>query len=203
MTLPTKTANNEPIIYLTFDDGPSDIYTEAMLASLADYQAKATFFVIGYRVKRFPHIVKKSLDEGHLVGNHTQTHRSLVGVTRETFQSEVMSVHNALTRIEPNWHKRGNRLFLRPPCGATDINTAQFATDLGYTLADWDIDPQDWQIKDPIKISSHVIDNAFPGAIVVLHDGVLPAATADALPMMLSRLTAQGYCFQSLDYTVQ
>lgn len=198
--LATRTAAGQPILYLTIDDGPSPTYTPQIVELLERYDAKATFFVIGQHVRRAPAALRPVAEAGHVIANHTLSHRSLVGRSREAFAEEVQGaeelVRSAVGDLLP---ASFSFAYLRPPGGGVDANTGPFAAALGYQVVGWDIDPKDWRRPGAAAISARVIQDAFPGAIVLLHDGGGGSQqTVDALETILEELSSQGYVFRAL-----
>jgi peptidoglycan/xylan/chitin deacetylase (PgdA/CDA1 family) len=188
---PTPDTAPGKVIYLTFDDGPRNPYTQQMLDVLAKYNAKATFFVIGRQAAAQPELIEGIYAAGHGLGNHTYNHRSLPGLGWEAFQSDVEEGRNALAAY--------NTVCMRPPYGKVDGNTSAFAAKMGYHVVLWSIDPHDWALPGADAIAGRVVSKAYPGAIVVLHDGGGDRSqTVTALDTILARLSEQGYTFASM-----
>ncbi len=198
--LPAHTGEGKPILYLTFDDGPMPQNTTVVLDLLDKYQAKATFFVVGTMVMAFPETLQDAVSRGHAVGNHTWNHKSLKGFSRKRFTSQVERTDEAIAAVLGDTATREiNLRYLRPPYGATDRNTKQFAAGQGYTIMMWDVDPQDWRRPDAKAITRHVLKHARPGAVILLHDGGgNRRQTLAALRTLLPELKAQGYVFRTL-----
>ncbi len=196
---PPAQADDGPAIYLTFDDGPSS-YTPQVLDLLAQYGAKATFFVIGSQAEASPQLIRRAASEGHYVGNHTQNHANLAGIGREGFVNEVETTRQALLRIARDlFLLDGDVRFLRPPYGATDNYTRQYAAELGYTVMLWTVDPQDWRRPGAEQIAAHILAHAEPGAVILMHDGGGDRSqTVAALRAVLPQLRAQGYVFRTV-----
>lgn len=198
--LATHTAAGQPILYLTFDDGPSPVWTRQIVDLLDRYDAQATFFVIGVHVRRAPAALRPVAEAGHTIANHTLSHQSLAGRGQEAFAQELLAteelVRAAVGDLLPD---EFSFAYLRPPGGGVDANTGPFAAALGYQVVGWDIDPKDWRRPGADAISSHVIQRAFPGAIVVLHDGGGGSQqTVAAVATILEELSGQGYVFRAL-----
>ena len=191
---PTPTPPPTPevggVIYLTFDDGPIDPqWTPQVLEALAGYDAKATFFVLGRLAERFPELIDSEVEAGHAVANHTFDHSTLDGIGREAFFDEIQKTEEIL----------GEKAVkcMRPPYGATDAYTRTYLAELGYTLILWNIDTEDWRQPGAEAIASAVVDQAYPGAIVLFHDGGGDRAqTVEALETILDTLSSQGYVFE-------
>ncbi len=198
--LPGHTGEGKPILYLTFDDGPMPQNTRVVLDLLDRYHAKATFFVVGAMVKAFPETLRDVVSRGHALGNHTWNHKSLKGLSRKRFASQVERTGEAIAAVLGDAATRDNDLrYLRPPYGATDRNTKRFAAGQGYTIMMWDVDPQDWRRPDAKAIARHVIKHARPGSVILLHDGGgNRIQTLAALRMLLPELKAKGYVFHAL-----
>ena len=148
-----------------------------------------TFFVLGQLAARYPDLVAAEVKAGHSVANHTYGHQTLDKIGREAFLKEVQSTEATLGA-------RGTKC-LRPPYGATDAYTRAYAAELGYSLIMWDIDTQDWSRPGASVISDTVLKEAFPGAIVLFHDGGGDRAqTVEALRSVLEGLSQKGYVFE-------
>ncbi|MCA9854335.1 MAG: polysaccharide deacetylase family protein, partial [Dehalococcoidia bacterium] len=192
---PTTPAAGSPVIYLTFDDGPNGKYTPLVLDVLARYNAAATFFVLGKEVERKPSMAARIVAEGHTIGNHIYHHRDLNGAGLDAFVAEVGSTQQAIAKATGH-----TSLCLRPPYGATGPTVRARADQLGLVTVLWDIDPQDWRRPGSTLIASDVIETAYDGAIVLLHDGGGDRSqTVQALETILATLSQRGYRFASLD----
>lgn len=180
----------EAVVYLTFDDGPHAPYTQQLLDLLAQYNAKATFFVVGRAAQSHPEMIRAIYEAGHGVGNHSWSHRKLVGLSEKTFTEEIASTQNVIGGYAA--------ACMRPPYGATDASTYTHSTHLGYAVVLWSIDPVDWKRPGAQAIANHVLSRVFPGAIVVLHDGGGDRSqTVAAVEIILRELSAQGYTFRA------
>jgi peptidoglycan/xylan/chitin deacetylase (PgdA/CDA1 family) len=184
-------------VALTFDDGPNEPYTSRVLSILKQQHVRATFFVIGERVRRDPALLAQMVGEGHVVGNHSDTHpfglafESPARIRAEIDHAE-RSIHDA-TGIYP-------RLF-RPPQGLRSPWLMQIAEGDSLDTVTWDDSPTDWNRLSPRQLSDRIVSNAHPGAIILLHDGLnlVPGANrevvVDGLASVIERLRAQGYRF--------
>jgi len=187
----TPVDGRAPTIFLTFDDGPYQPWTEQMVDLLADYNAQATFFVIGRQAINEPDLIKKVYDGGNAIGNHGYNHANLTGVSQQFFNAEVGDTSAILGDMDSG--------CLRPPYGAIDYNVVDFADQLGISIVKWNLDPEDWRSPGADKIAQHVIDNARDGSIVVMHDGGGDRSqTVEAVRTILKTLTARGWQFKAL-----
>ena len=173
-----------PCIALTFDDGPHQ-NTLKILASLKKAAAKATFFVVGSAVRSNPEIALQIVSQGHEIAAHSNTHKNLAGLSKKALRQDFSITNKTIekaTGFEP-------KLF-RPPFGS---HTSQVRQHANLPVVMWSVDPQDWRVRSSRAIAKAVLNQATPGAIVVLHDPL--TATSNALPTILRELGAQGYHF--------
>jgi len=187
----------EPVVYLTFDDGPHPTWTPQVLDVLARHGATATFFVLGQNVLAYPELAARLVAEGHDPENHTFDHASLDKVDRETFIAEVRDTDRAIH--EAAGQEADPIACLRPPYGAYDARTSTLAAELGKRLTLWNVDPQDWRRPGADQIAEHLLAHARPGAILLMHDGGGERSqTVAALDRVLGELAARGYTFALL-----
>ena len=183
---PPASTEGGNVVSLTFDDGPASGYTAAILDLLAQYNAQATFFLLGINSASYGDTLEAVRQGGHALANHTYSHTSLAGMSQEHFNTEVLSTAEVLG---PD----GVRC-MRPPYGATDSFTRAYAAELGYEVIMWNIDTMDWSQPGTQAIVSSVLDYVYPGAIVLMHDGGgMREQTVEALGQILASLSSQGY----------
>lgn len=190
--VPTK----KNLIALTFDDGPNPTYTPQILSILEQYQASATFFMIGDRMEQYPQVVQQVVEAGHELGNHSMTHpyQDEVGLKRKT--TELTRADQILRKFQPN-HRR----LFRPPGGYIDDALLQEVVHRGYKVVLWSYhqDIKDWSMPGAKVIAKQVIQNARHGDIVLLHDGGGDRSqTVQALKKILPALKQKGYQFVSV-----
>ncbi len=181
-------------IALTFDDGPSEPYTLQVLDTLQQYRVKATFFMVGRNVERFPEIARRVADSGHEIGNHTYNHSGLFLDTPRRIAMELASGEEAIrsgTGVSP-------RIF-RPPYGAKTRWILTQALRRGYVIAKWSVNAGDWGKARPERIVRKALARIDKGAIMHMHDGTSCPGnnqgwrTVSALPDILDALKARGY----------
>ena len=197
-SLPTAHGDaGEPIVYLTFDDGPHPTWTPQVLEVLARHDAIATFFVLGASVAAYPELAARIVEAGHDAENHTFDHASLDKVDRATFIAEVEDTDHAIE--EATGGLVNPTSCLRPPYGAVDAQTNVLAAELGKEVVLWSVDPQDWRRPGATQIARHLVDNARPGAILLMHDGGgVRSQTVEALDTVLRELSERGYSYDLL-----
>ena len=182
---------NKNALYLTFDDGPHPTITPLVLNLLAQYNAKATFFCIGDRVKRYPEIIERIVAEGHSIGNHTQHHLNGWNNSNSAY---IEDVHQASSLI-------ASTLF-RPPYGRIKRKQAKILEHEGYKIIMWTILSADYdhslnKEECASRVSSH-IDN---GNIYLFHDSDKgEERMLYALPMLLKQATAKGFLFKRIEH---
>ena len=192
-------AGEERIVALTFDDGPNPDATPRILDALSTAGVKATFFLLGRHVDRWPEIAKRVAGEGHTVGNHgwhhRKLHRALPGRARLDLEMGTRSIERA-TGVRP-------RLF-RAPHGFRAPWVTPIAASLGQRTVGWSLGVWDSDRPGAAAIAERTVDGARPGSILLLHDGdgYDPLGdrtqTADAIPAIVAGLQARGYRFVPL-----
>ena len=189
-------ARGKPQIHavaLTFDDGPDPEVTPKILDMLKGHKAKATFFVIGQHVEKYPELAQRIVAEGHEIGNHTHTHPRLFNLklTRgmQTEIERATATIQHVTGVKP--------VLFRPPIGLKNPHLAIVSRRLGLRVVMWSLHARDTLFRDPRRISQRVLKRIRPGDIVDLHDGHdLPGQrrryTARAVASILARLEWKG-----------
>ncbi len=169
----TILAGNDPAeAALTYDDGPNDVATDALLDLLARHNARATFFMIGRFVTQRPEIVRRVHAAGHLIGNHTQTHPWLSFQSSRVIRQQLADCNHALEdTLGAPIH------YLRPPHGARRPEVFRAAAELGLKIVQWNAMGYDWQPIPPDRIVANVTRGLararhhHHGANILLHDG--------------------------------
>lgn len=202
--------NGDKVVYLTFDDGPSTAVTPRILDTLKKYDVKATFFVIGNLVERNSWLVKREVQEGHSVGNHTYSHiydnRDGNSIYRsnkaliDDFDKGEASIKAIISGY--------NSKLVRFPGGSFDRVNWSFepfreaVRNAGYHFVDWNVDSQDTkQILVPAERIVNVVAESCAGkkqVVILMHDAPVKTTTADALPRIIEYLKEQGYTFKTL-----
>lgn len=182
---------DEKVIAFTFDDGPHPTYTTQILDLLAQYNAKATFFVIGESAEKLPELILRIGQEGHEIANHTYTHP--YKITPEKLEEELKKTNEIIHDITGTYP-----LYYRPVGGTYNDRIINTAVENGYRVVmwSWHQDTEDWKSPGVEKIVSKVLSGAKPGDIVLFHDaGGDRSQTVKALKKILPELEKQGYEF--------
>ena len=186
-----RVVTEDKVVALTFDDGPHPRYTPMILDILAEYGAKATFFVIGKNMELYGDAARRAASEGHEIGNHTYAHPALSGISDAEFEREVLkneALIEEYTGMPPT--------VFRPPEGYCTPSVERIVTKNGGTVILWNVDTMDWAGRPSDAIVKNVMQNTVPGSIILFHDYVgKESTTIDALKEILPRLSAAGYRF--------
>jgi len=188
-------STSEPVIYLTFDDGPTPEITEWVLHQLNEFNARATFFCIGNNVSKHANIFKQITENGHAVGNHTHNH--LRGWKTKT-KKYIENVNQANAVLESQL--QATNLF-RPPYGHIKPKQAKQLVSKGYKIIMWDVLSFDWDEQTNNKTCfENVIKNTSTGSIIVFHDSIKASNNLKfTLPRVLEFFTKKGYSFKALN----
>lgn len=179
------------VVALTFDDGPSPIYTPEILAILDRYHVKATFFMIGKQMDKYPDIVKDVDLRGHAIGNHTYTHpRNIEKLTRTQVIEEVERCERVIERFT----RKHTHLF-RPPRGLIDGPVSTIAEEEGYLTVLWTVSADHHEATTPEAMANRVLSRVVPGSVILAHDGDLGIRAKDvaATPLIIEGLLKRGY----------
>ena len=188
-------------IALTFDDGPSPVYTEPILRILRSHGVKATFFVCGRNVERHPEILQRVQAEGHTIGNHSYSHPFPFFRRRAFFAREIDLTQTAIEKVI------GKRpTFFRPPFGARWLGLHPVLQARGRRLVNWSDTGYDWKL-DAKGIVRETLKTLGPGYILLLHDGrntyspekMDRTPTLEALPAIIDGALKAGFSFVTLD----
>ena len=175
---------DDKVVALTFDDGPSK-NTDEILDVLKKYKACATFFLIGNKVEFYGDVLRRMLDEGSEIGNHSYDHKLLTRLSKAEFQEEISKTQEAIKKVTGF-----TPTLFRPTYGGY-TNALKSYTDLKFVL--WDVDSRDWQVKTKDRILNNVLPNVKSGSIVLMHD--IKDYSLKALDEMTKSLKDDGYKF--------
>lgn len=188
--------DSEKVIYLTFDCGYENGNTEPILDALKKHNVKATFFVVGHFLETAPDLVKRMVEEGHAVGNHTYHHPDMSAISnKESFQKELNDVADLFYEIT------GKQLskYYRPPQGKCNAENVKMAQETGYSTIFWSLAYVDWDTeKQPghAEAFDKLTTRIHPGAIVLLHN--TSQTNGEILDELLTKWEDMGYTFKPL-----
>ncbi len=185
-------------VRLTFDDGPDPHSTPAILDVLAAAGVRASFFVVGRAVREHPELVRRLVAAGHLVANHSWSHRHPWRIPAAEARRQVLLGHQAIADVTGQASR-----FFRPPYGRRRRAQLEAAGELGETVVLWTLSGVDWGPLGRAPAIGARLSRTRPGEIILLHDGRRrrnrPDQTARVLPAFLSAAAARGLTFARLD----
>ncbi|MGW6979037.1 polysaccharide deacetylase family protein [Streptomyces sp. NPDC054932] len=188
LELPTEAAASGGMV-LTFDDGPDPRYTPAILDTLARYGVRAMFFVCGEMAAENRDLLRRMVDEGHVIGNHTWTHPHIPALSRPALASEIGRTSEVVQQAVGE-----APLWFRAPYGAWNRAAFEIGAELGMEPLAWTVDTLDWKEPGTTTIISRVLGGAAPGVIVLSHDaGGNRSQSVQAISSYLPQLLARGY----------
>ena len=180
---------NQKRIALTFDDGPHPVYTEELLDGLKERGVQATFFVTGEHAEKYPEIIKRMQEEGHLIGNHTYSHIQLKKANEEKFREELIETSRVIREITGK-----DTMYVRPPYGSWD---RAIEKELNMFPVLWTIDPTDWKCLNADAVSQRVLRKVKENSIILLHDSY--ASSVEAALQITDALLKEGYTFVTVE----
>lgn len=193
--------DTEKVIYLTFDAGFENGNTEPILDALKKHNVQATFFVVGHYLETAPELVKRMVEEGHTVANHTYHHPDMSKISdKASFQKEMDDVTTLFKEITGQEMVK----FYRPPQGKYSESNLQMAKAMGYKTFFWSLAYVDWyQDKQPTKEEAFdkLLGRIHPGAIVLLHS--TSQTNGEIMDELLTKWEEMGYTFKPLSELVE
>ena len=188
---------SEKVLYLTFDAGYENGCTEKILDTLKKHNVKAEFFLVGNYVEKNADLVRRMVEEGHIVGNHTMTHPDMSAITdKAAFQKELTGMEDLFKEVT------GKELpkYYRPPRGIYSEENLKMAKELGYQTVFWSLAYKDWE-NDNQPTADYAMGKLIPrthnGAVILLHS--TSKTNAEVLDQLLTQWKKEGYRFETID----
>lgn len=181
-------STRQPLVALTFDDGPYPLYTAALLATLRRYHIKATFFLVGRRVQEFPELARLIAKDGHEIANHTYDHRREKTLSQSELKEDILRNEALLVTVT---HVRPH--IFRPAGGRLSSEGQQAVRELGYTVLNYTVNPGDWWVHSPQDLLTGLFRGRSREGVVLLHTGNL--STVRVLPLYIELMKAKGFQF--------
>lgn len=196
--------NSSKVVYITIDDGPDPYSTPEYIETLDKSGVKATFFMIGSKMKIYPDLVRQIDLNGHAIGNHSYSHNySTLYQTSEKFKEEIVAAEDVIYSITGKKSK-----IFRAPGGSTkmhDIELENVLSELGCSIFDWNVSAAD---TDPHGITKNQViynikheSRGLKTVIILMHDNSKRKASLEALPEVIEWFKEKGYIFKTLDET--
>ena len=188
--LVTRVATMDSMIAITFDDGPLPVYTDSTLDVLAQFDARATFFMVGERMEQQPDLVARTLVEGHEIGNHSYSHPAMILMSGGRVRRQVERTDSIIRSAGQE-----GEIWFRPPYGKRLLMLPLYLRSEGRPTILWDLEP-DSEWRDADGVVNYVLERVQPGSILLLHTE-LPVRRENriALRRLLPELAARGYRF--------
>lgn len=188
---------DEKVIYMTFDAGYDNGYTETILDVLKEKEVPAAFFLVGTYIRDNSELVQRMVDEGHIVGNHTMNHPDMSAIgNMDSFKAELEQTEALYKEVigedMPSYY--------RPPQGKYSESNLEMAKELGYKTVFWSLAYVDWNTDDqpsPDMAFEKLLPRAHPGMVLLLHS--TSATNAQILGELIDTYKAEGYTFATLD----
>ena len=177
---------SRPMIALSFDDGPDSEVTPKILDLLKNHGARATFCVVGNRVEKRADVVKRAVDEGNEIGNHTWEHKDTNKLDIPAIKDQLVRTNDIVRQVS-GFEIR----YIRPTYGNVGESLKQVSRELNMPLVNWTIDSEDWKSKNPDMIYQRIMSEAKDGRIILCHD--IYETTYQAMERVIPDLIAQGY----------
>ena len=194
-----KIAADYKVVALTFDDGPSQTRTPALLNLLNQYNVKATFFMLGENIEKYPDIAQMVYNQGHLIGNHSYNHPRLIFRSPSFIKEQINKTDLLIQSLGQEEVK-----YFRPPYSSKYIILPLVLNSMGKELVTGTYDPPSEYISpyNAKNVANEVIENTEPGAIIYLHDGKITDQEQfiESVKLIILGLKNKGYKFVRLDY---
>ena len=179
-------SEEEYLVALTFDDGPSGRFTRRLLDGLEQRNVPATFLLCGYRIAQYPKETARIIEEGHEIGLHGYSHAPMNLMDRRRLQKELQDTLALLPKDCPV-------AFLRPPGGTLNAQVRAVAAENGLAILSWSVDPRDWEVRDAAAIERSVVDRVEDGDVILLHD--MSDSSVQAALDIVDQLRERGFQF--------
>jgi len=191
----------EKVVALTFDDGPSPIWTPKILDELKKAGVKATFFMLGKHVEKYPQIARRVAEEGHEIENHSYDHHVLIAYTLDHLEQEIRSTERVIQKATGRTTK-----YFRPPKAWLTDKEKKKIEGMGYKIVLWTLNSKDWVTFDDKYIVKYIVRHISPGDIILFHDsgGVFNVEGGDrhetvrTISILVERLREKGYKFVTI-----
>lgn len=188
LIIDTDTLDGKKAVAITFDDGPGE-YTERLIQGLNERNAKATFFMCGNCVEKYPEVLPLMVSGGHQIGNHTFNHTDITGLSATELQDQISRtderIHNACGQISTAF---------RPPYGSHNETSDK---QIDKTLTLWSLDTLDWKTRNAEEVRKEMVSKCWDGDIILLHD--IYSTSVDGALMAIDELQQQGYIFVTVN----
>lgn len=181
----------EALVALTFNCAWEENGIPQLLDLLERENIKATFFLVGQWIERYPDSVRQIVDAGHEIGNHSYSHVDFVGAGEEVIRQQMEKTDALIREVTGS-----DPVLARVPSGSYDSRVIRLLRQEGYEVIQWDVDSIDWKKPPAKEITERILTKVQNGSIVLFHSGA--ATTLEALPDVIAGLREKGYCFTTV-----
>lgn len=182
------TRTDQKVVALTFDHSWGNKFTPSILDTLQRNNLKVTFFIMGPWAQKYPDIARRMVSDGHEIASHGYRHENYGDMSPDWVREDIQKAHALIkdvTGADPS--------LIRPPNGHYSQKSLKVTDELGYKTIIWNVDSLDWKNPGRDVIIDRVMKRIKPGAIILMHASDTPVQTAEALPILLDRIKADGY----------
>lgn len=192
--LTNRVKTDQKVVALTFDDAPTE-YTDEVLDILKEQNVKATFYMIGQNIEKYPVQAKRIQTEGHDLGNHSYSHKRFLLKSLSFIDEEIQKTNNILRGLGYS-----KEITFRPPNGKKLFLLPYYLKQNNIKTIMWDVEPDTYVAKDPDAITKYTLENTKPGSIILMHPLCGEACKADreSLPIIIQKLQKEGYQFVTI-----
>jgi peptidoglycan/xylan/chitin deacetylase (PgdA/CDA1 family) len=193
---------NDKKVAITFDDGPSPVWTPRILDALRESGVKATFFMLGQHVHKYPHIARRVAAEGHTIGNHGYAHSVMLYYTVSEIEEEIQYTQQVIRQVTGVTTR-----YFRPPKAWLRRVIKKTIQAMGYEIVLWSLNSKDWVTFHHQRMVRYLVSQVKNGDILLFHDsghvfrreGGDRTQTVAAIPLLVAELKARGFAFVTVD----
>jgi peptidoglycan/xylan/chitin deacetylase (PgdA/CDA1 family) len=197
-----KMITHDKKVAITFDDGPSAVWTPQILDALQEAGVKATFFMLGHHVHKYPQIARRVAAEGHSIGNHGYAHKVMLYYTVPEIEEEILYTEQVIRQVTGVTTR-----YFRPPKAWLRRKIKKAIQTMGYEIVLWSLNSKDWVTFHHKHMVRYLISQVKSGDILLFHDsgnvfrreGGDRAQTVAAIPLLVAELKARGFTFVTID----
>jgi polysaccharide deacetylase family sporulation protein PdaB len=182
------TRTDQKVVALTFDHSWGNKFTPSILDTLQKNNVKVTFFIMGPWAMKYPEVAKRMVSDGHEIASHGYRHENYGDMSPNWVREDIQKAHEQIKEVTGVEAK-----LIRPPNGHYSQKSLATTDELGYKTIIWNVDSLDWKNPGRDVIVERVMKRIKPGAIILLHASDTPVQTAEALPILLDKIKAEGY----------
>lgn len=182
------TKTEQKVVALTFDHSWGNKFTPSILETLKQHDQKVTFFIMGPWALKYPEVAKQIAADGHEIASHGHRHENYGDRTAQWVRNDLQKAHEEIkeaTGVDCS--------LVRPPNGSYSKESLNTVDQMGYKTIIWNIDSLDWKNPGREVVIERVIKRLKPGGIILMHASDTPQQTAEALPIILDKIKAEGY----------